>query len=92
MYRAQQKAGYEADKWDIYVVPCRPDGSFDGSPKSVTDQFDLSADEFVWLGNKEILFAADQKAAKTIRTVDVDGVGGTVAPLVRQQHVVLRQP
>jgi dipeptidyl aminopeptidase/acylaminoacyl peptidase len=79
-YRAQKKAGYEADKWNVVQVPCSPDGTFAGTPKSYTDQFDLSADEFVWLDRGQILFTADQNGDKTIRTVDVDGVGSTTVP------------
>jgi dipeptidyl aminopeptidase/acylaminoacyl peptidase len=35
-YRAQKKAGYEADKWELYVVDVKPDGTFSGAPKSLT--------------------------------------------------------
>jgi dipeptidyl aminopeptidase/acylaminoacyl peptidase len=35
-YRAQKKAGYEADKWEIYVVDVKPDGTFVGKPESIT--------------------------------------------------------
>jgi dipeptidyl aminopeptidase/acylaminoacyl peptidase len=79
-YRAQKKPGYEADKWNLLVVACNADGSWSGSPKSCTDQFDLSADEFVWLNDKELLFVADQNGESTIRTVDIGGEGSTVVP------------
>jgi dipeptidyl aminopeptidase/acylaminoacyl peptidase len=49
-YRAQKKAGYEADKWDIAVVDVKPDGTFDGKPKLLLekDTIDVSVNEFVW--------------------------------------------
>src|SRR5262249_38306729 len=50
-YRAQKKTGYEADKWNIYVVDVKPDGSIAGKPKCYTDGIDLSVDEFAWVRN-----------------------------------------
>ena len=45
-YRAQKKPGYEADKWDILVVPVKPDGSFSYDAKNVTATKDVSANGF----------------------------------------------
>jgi dipeptidyl aminopeptidase/acylaminoacyl peptidase len=78
-YRAQKRAGFEADKWDVYVVDCKEDGTFAGKPQNYTGRFDLSADEFVWLKNDEILFVADLRGEKAIRTVDAEG-GSTHIP------------
>src|SRR6185312_9167602 len=36
-YRAQKRAGFEADKWDIMVVNCKEDGAFAGKPKNLTE-------------------------------------------------------
>ncbi len=70
-YRAQKKAGYEADKWEVYVVDAKPDGTFAGTPVSITGKLtdgagtgamslDLAVNEFVWLGdNASFLFTAD---------------------------------
>jgi dipeptidyl aminopeptidase/acylaminoacyl peptidase len=77
-YRAQTKAGYEADKWDIYVVDCTTDGAPAGKPNTLTKTFDVSADEFVWVfHNREVLFVADRGAEKAIFTVQADGSGGS---------------
>jgi dipeptidyl aminopeptidase/acylaminoacyl peptidase len=77
-YRAQKRAGFEADKWDIFVVNCKEDGTFSGKPMNLTEKFDLSADEFVWVfDGKEVLFVADQGGEKIIRTVQADGSGGS---------------
>ncbi len=76
-FRAQKKAGYEADKWDVMVVASNPDGSWSGKPKNLTEKKDLSADEYVWVfGGRDILYAADFHAEKAIRTVQADGSGG----------------
>src|SRR5262249_3870542 len=60
-WRAQKKAGYEADRWEIVVADCTPDGSRKSMPKSVTFINDLSVGEFVWVGdNKTMLFTAEE--------------------------------
>jgi len=61
-WRAQKKAGYEADKWEIVVVDCKPDGSFDTTPRSVTGELvkDLAVGEFEWVGNDKLVFSADE--------------------------------
>ena len=60
-FRAQKKAGYEADKWEIMVVETNPSGTFSGEPKSITSGLDRSADGFVWAGNDTINFTADHE-------------------------------
>jgi dipeptidyl aminopeptidase/acylaminoacyl peptidase len=64
-YRAQKRAGFEADKWEIMVVDVAPSGAFKSKPKSVTgdfpDNLDLSVHDFAWSHNPagEIFFLAD---------------------------------
>jgi dipeptidyl aminopeptidase/acylaminoacyl peptidase len=58
-YRSQDKAGYEADKWNILVVDCKPDGTFAGKPRNWTEEADLSVDEFAWARGGAILFGAE---------------------------------
>jgi Tol biopolymer transport system component len=45
-WRAQKKAGYEADKWDILVADCKPDGTLAGKPFNATAKYDVSVSEF----------------------------------------------
>ena len=40
-WRAQKKAGYEADKWDIVVADVKADGSLADKPRSVMAKHDL---------------------------------------------------
>ena len=47
-WRAQKKAGYEADKWDIVVCDVKPDGTLVGKPVVATGDFSLSSGEFLW--------------------------------------------
>jgi dipeptidyl aminopeptidase/acylaminoacyl peptidase len=65
-YRAQKKAGYEADKWNLMVVDCDPSGAFQGKPRNVTGQFDRAVDEFVWTENDRLVFTADDNAANPL--------------------------
>ena len=81
-YRAQRRAGFEADKWDILVVKCKEDGTFTGKPINLTEKIDLSAEEVVWVfGGREVLFVADRNGSKIIRTIQSDASeGGAILP------------
>jgi dipeptidyl aminopeptidase/acylaminoacyl peptidase len=72
-WRAQKKPGYEADKWDLQVVDCNPDGSFDRTPKNLTEQKDVSPGEFVWTPTDDLVFVADEKAMTTLFSVSLSG-------------------
>jgi dipeptidyl aminopeptidase/acylaminoacyl peptidase len=77
-YRAQAKAGYEADKWDLLVAESGPDGSLAGKPTNLTGKLDVSADEYVWVfGGKELLYTSDLRAEKDIATIAADGSGAS---------------
>ncbi len=75
-YRAQKRAGYEADKWDIVIGPCDLDGSLSGKGMPLYAKLDFSVDEFAWYGNDEILFAADHMGTRKLKRVAIDGMGG----------------
>jgi dipeptidyl aminopeptidase/acylaminoacyl peptidase len=81
-YRAQKRAGFEADKWELLVVPCDPSGKWRGRPVSVTGQLagnkDLSVDEFAWLGNDCLVFAADEAGGKPLHQVFLSSPGTIV--------------
>src|SRR5262245_22696844 len=66
-HRAQKGAGFEADRWQIYVVEADASGAWKGKPVSVTAKFDGSANEFVWSGDgKAIYFTADHKGVQPV--------------------------
>ncbi|HLJ93634.1 MAG TPA: S9 family peptidase [Gemmataceae bacterium] len=69
-YRAQKRAGFEADKWEIVVVDSDPSGGLRGKAVSVTGQLsgkrDLSVDEFAWAGNDSLVFTADEGGQKPL--------------------------
>jgi dipeptidyl aminopeptidase/acylaminoacyl peptidase len=73
VYRAQKRAGFEADRWQLYIVATDESGAFQGKPRSVTEPFDGSPDGFAWSGDgKKIYFSADQKATQPIFSVSVE--------------------
>lgn len=72
-WRAQKRAGYEADKWDLQVVDCNPDGSFDRTPKNLTEKKDISAGEFAWTPGDELVFVSDENGTTSIFSVDLNG-------------------
>ena len=43
-YRAQRRAGFEADRWRLYVVTCDASGAPTGKPRCVSDKLDSSPD------------------------------------------------
>jgi dipeptidyl aminopeptidase/acylaminoacyl peptidase len=64
-YRAQKRAGYEADRWEIQVVETDPGGNFLTKPRAVIDPggFDRSVESFVWgADGTTIYFTADDQA------------------------------
>lgn len=69
-YRAQRKAGYEADKWNILTVAVKADGSFTGSPSSITDKLNDSVESFVWQsGGPYLIFNIENRG-----TLELQGV------------------
>ena len=58
-YRAQKKAGYEADKWDILVVDVKPDGTFAGKAVNVTGHKDISVGDIAWQTPTRLGFIAE---------------------------------
>lgn len=72
-WRAQKKAGYEADKWDIMVAECNPDGSFDRTPKNLTEKKDISVGEYAWTPFEELVFVTDEDGATSLYRVLLDG-------------------
>lgn len=69
-YRAQARATYEADKWNLMVVDCNPDGSWIGAPKAWTQNIDRSVGEYSWLSDETIAFVAEQNGATALFSVD----------------------
>ncbi|MBJ7498048.1 MAG: PD40 domain-containing protein, partial [Gemmataceae bacterium] len=51
-YRAQKRAGFEADKWEIMIVETNKEGTFKGKPVSFTGALktDISVNDFTWAG------------------------------------------
>jgi dipeptidyl aminopeptidase/acylaminoacyl peptidase len=85
-YRAQKKAGYEADKWDLMVVDVDADGTFKSSPKSVTSDRDRSVNDFVWAGNDLILYTADHEAGVSVFVTDLLSNGATSGGSMKGQN------
>ncbi len=73
-WRAQKKAGYEADKWNIVMVPVSTDGAFEAVKiKTLTENKDRSANEFCWLNPELVIYTADENASTPIMTANMDG-------------------
>ncbi|HYH68396.1 MAG TPA: S9 family peptidase [Urbifossiella sp.] len=69
-WRAQKKAGYEADEWDVFVADVAADGTPTGEPKNVTAAPDNSVNEFVWgLGGDALWVTRDYRGEVNIGQV-----------------------
>ncbi len=64
VFRAQKKAGYEADKWDLYIVDVNRDGTATGKPRNLTKSVDVSVDEFVLRDDDAGFFA--EKSGRSV--------------------------
>ncbi len=71
-YRAQKRAGFEADKWELKAVPTDPSGTWRSKPRSLTQHFDHAVDEFCWDGNDRFYLIADDEGSRPIFTVSLD--------------------
>ncbi|MCS7047279.1 MAG: S9 family peptidase, partial [Gemmataceae bacterium] len=71
-YRAQRRPGHEADRWEIMVMPA----SGAGPARSITKDFEGSADAFLWLpDSRTIYFAAEDRAKTSYFAADLHGSG-----------------
>jgi dipeptidyl aminopeptidase/acylaminoacyl peptidase len=72
-YRTQQKAGYEADKWNLMVVECDAGGAFKREPKSLTANLDRAVDGYAWVADlDQITFTAETDAQTGLWLVGVN--------------------
>jgi dipeptidyl aminopeptidase/acylaminoacyl peptidase len=62
-YRAQRRAGFEADAWSLMIVDVNPDGSFNGKPRNSGG---LTVDEYAWWDNQAIAFSMDSRGSKKL--------------------------
>ncbi len=72
-FRRQQRAGYEADKWQLVVVPVEPNGAWKGKPRSLTADLDRSVEDFIWTGPDSLLFSVEENARTAVLTVKLKG-------------------
>ncbi len=72
-FRAQKRAGFEADRWELMVVETGEDGSFKAKPHSLTAGLDRGVDDFVWSGNDKLAFVADDDGSRPVFTVTAQG-------------------
>ncbi|MGL6073409.1 MAG: prolyl oligopeptidase family serine peptidase [Fimbriiglobus sp.] len=65
-WRAQKKAGYEADQWQVMVVSVEADGKFTSEPSELF-KGPHSVNEFIWSSNgNSVEFTADREGSTPI--------------------------
>ena len=79
-WRAQRKPGYEADKWDVLVAACKPDGTVTGKPRNMTGwESSVSPMEYCWAGNASIYYIADNAGGQPLFESSLDQKSGNVS-------------
>ncbi|MCY2977837.1 MAG: S9 family peptidase [Planctomycetota bacterium] len=68
-FRTQARPGYEADKWNLVLQACSPDGSFSGSPTVLTSQLDRSVNDFAWQDSVELVFSTEEAGSSALYRV-----------------------
>src|SRR5262245_51953639 len=63
VWRAQKRAGNEADRWDLYALPTDPKSK--AKPRNLTYEFEGSVESFVWLPDSETIYFAAEDRART---------------------------
>lgn len=68
-YRAQSRAGFEADRWQLMLL----DRST-GKAKSITPKFDTNVDAFTWSADSKMIYTcAEEKANTPLWSISIDG-------------------
>ncbi|HEX3315217.1 MAG TPA: S9 family peptidase [Gemmataceae bacterium] len=82
-YRAQKKAGFEADKWDLMILPA----GRKALPMCLTTEFTGSVDSFVWLPDSEtIYFASEERCKEWYFSTNVHREDGNARLTFLSQH------
>jgi dipeptidyl aminopeptidase/acylaminoacyl peptidase len=83
-YRAQKRPGFEADRWELYIVPCDSSGAIQGKPGSVTANLDRWVDGYVWGPDSEsVFFTAEENAGSPVFEVRWRGSGFSALDVVK---------
>ena len=74
-YRAQARAGFEADRWQLMLYDRAMSASgATGKTKSITPNFDTNVDGFVWASDSKTLYiSAEEKANTPLWSISIDG-------------------
>ena len=76
-YRAQSRAGFEADRWQLMLR-----NRATGDTRSLSADFDSSIESIAWTSDSQrLVLEAEEKGTKALWTVAIDG--GSVKPLVK---------
>ncbi|VTR98194.1 S9 family peptidase [Tuwongella immobilis] len=90
VYRAQRRAGFEADRWELMHVAVNADGSFAGKPVSLTQPdaigLDRSIDGLAWVDDTHLLLTAEENGRTPIYRASIDAAGKASVQAIYTQH------
>ena len=70
-WRSQARAGFEADKWRLFVQDRQS-----GKTRDLTEKFDRSVGSFAWSQDSHVIFFSFEQAGETyVRRLPLDGPG-----------------
>lgn len=68
-FRAQRRPGFEADRWELFLAPCRADGTLAGQAQSLTQKLDRSIDAFVFATDRKLVAQVEEHAGNALYSV-----------------------
>jgi dipeptidyl aminopeptidase/acylaminoacyl peptidase len=73
-WRAQKKAGYEADQWDLMIADVDSSSKFLGPPRGLLGKTDKSTEEFAWDSDRFLYLLVDNHGQVKPFAIDTAGV------------------
>lgn len=79
-WRAQKRAGYEADQWHIHIAEVQPDGRLTGPVRCLTERIPHSVDEIVFAPQGNLYYVAEERAESAFFSLSAQGEWNRIAP------------
>lgn len=91
-WRAQKRAGYEADQWQIHIAEVQPDGRLTGPVRCLTERVPHSVDEIVFAPQGNLYYVAEDQAESAFFSLSAQGEWKRLAPrgIGKVSHLAVR--
>jgi dipeptidyl aminopeptidase/acylaminoacyl peptidase len=79
-WRAQKRAGYEADQWQMHIAEVHPDGRLAGTVRCLTERVPHSVDEIVFTPQGTVYYVAEEQAESPFFSLSASGEWKRITP------------